>query len=82
LFSLLAFDGTIAEMNITDSPRFGYRGVELDVASNFVPKSTIMKLLNVMALYKLNKLQLKLANNEGWRLEIPEIPELTQVRFI
>lgn len=80
LFSLLAFDGTIQEMNITDEPRFHYRGVMLDVASNFYPRATIIKLLNAMALYKLNKLQLKLANNEGWRIQIKDIPELTQVK--
>ncbi|XP_033752239.1 putative beta-hexosaminidase [Pecten maximus] len=79
LFSLLAFDGTVQEMEISDEPRFPYRGVMLDVASNFYPKSTVIKLLNVMALYKLNKLQLKLANNEGWRIEVPDIPELAQI---
>ena len=79
LFSLFAFDGTIQEMTVLDEPRFGYRGLMLDVASNFVSKDTVIKLINIMSLYKLNKLQLNLANNDGWRLEIPDIPELTQV---
>ena len=80
LFSLLAFGGTIPAISIFDQPRFGYRGVQLDVARNFFPKSTVMKLMDAMALYKLNKLQLNLADDEGWRLQIEGLPELTDVR--
>jgi hexosaminidase len=64
---------------IEDAPRFHHRGLTLDVARNFQSKQTIFKLLDAMAFYKLNKLQLHLADDEGWRLEIPGLPELTQV---
>lgn len=79
LFSLLAFGGTIPTMTITDEPRFGHRGLLLDLARNFFPKSTVIKLLEVMALFKLNKLQLNLADDEGWRLDIETLPELAKV---
>jgi len=54
----------------------------LDVSRNFKPKAWIMKFLDVMSMYKLNKLHLHLTDDEGWRLEIPEIPELTEVHII
>lgn len=82
LFSLLAFGGTIPTMTITDQPRFNYRGLLLDVARNFFPKSSIIKLLEVMALFKLNKLQLNLADDEGWRLDIETFPELAKVIYM
>ena len=62
---------------ILDAPRFAYRGMMLDVARNFQSKETVFKLLDLMAFYKLNKFEINLANDEGWRLEIPGIPELT-----
>ena len=65
--------------SISDQPRFSYRGVHVDVCRNFHPKPVILKLIDVMAMYKLNKLHFHLADDEGWRLEIPGIPELTQV---
>lgn len=66
-------------VNVTDKPRFGYRAVMIDVARNFQPKKEILKLLDVMALYKLNTLHFHLTDDEGWRLEIPALPELTAV---
>lgn len=62
---------------ISDAPRFEYRGLLLDVARNFQSKQTVFKLLDLMARYKLNKFHLHLTDDEGWRLEIPGIPELT-----
>ena len=59
--------------------RFEYRGLMVDAASNFIPKEWLIKLLDVMGMYKLNTLHLRLSDNEGWRLEIPGIPELTEV---
>jgi len=66
-------------MTIVDWPRFSYRGVHLDVARNFQTKQSVLKLLDLMAFYKFNTLELHLADDEGWRLEIPELPELTGV---
>ena len=54
--------------------------MHVDVGRNFHGKEVILKLLDAMAMYKLNKLYLHLTEDEGWRLEIPGIPELTQVR--
>jgi len=64
---------------ITDSPRFVYRAFMLDVGRNFQPKSEIFKVLDVMALYKLNVFHMHLTEDEGWRLQIPSLPELTSV---
>ncbi|HTE49944.1 MAG TPA: family 20 glycosylhydrolase [Kofleriaceae bacterium] len=68
---------TLPEVHIADAPGFVYRGMHLDVARHFQPKETVEKLLDLMAYYKLNKLHLHLTDDEGWRLEIPGIPELT-----
>lgn len=64
---------------IEDAPRYPYRGLQLDVARNFKPKKDIFKLLDAMSLIKLNKFHLHLSEDEGWRLEIPGLPELTKV---
>ncbi|MDF2179870.1 family 20 glycosylhydrolase [Aliiglaciecola sp. CAU 1673] len=63
----------------SDGPRYGFRGLHLDVARNFQPKSQVLSLLDAMALLKLNKLHLHLADDEGWRLQIPGLAELTEV---
>ncbi|MBV7299619.1 beta-N-acetylhexosaminidase [Enterovibrio paralichthyis] len=64
---------------IEDAPRFEYRGVMVDVARNFHSKEAILRTVDQMAAYKLNKLHLHLTDDEGWRLEIPGLPELTDV---
>jgi hexosaminidase len=65
-------------IKIQDYPRFQYRGIHLDVARNFQSKEEVLKLLDVMAFYKLNKFHFHLTDDEGWRIEIPKLPELTQ----
>mmetsp|Transcript_44497 Transcript_44497/g.87284 ORF Transcript_44497/g.87284 Transcript_44497/m.87284 type:complete len:874 (+) Transcript_44497:265-2886(+) len=70
---------TLKEMTVYDKPRFGYRGHQVDVARNFRSKDAIMKTIDAMALWKLNVLHLALTNDEGWRLEIPGLEELTSV---
>jgi len=69
----------VPTVTVEDGPRFEYRGVHLDVARNFHSVEELYKLLELMALYKLNRLHLHLCDDEGWRLEIPGLPELTQV---
>jgi len=69
----------IKSVNIIDSPAFQYRGIMLDVARNFHGMHAVKKLLDIMAHYKLNRLHLSLTNDEGWRIEIPEFPELTDI---
>lgn len=66
-------------VQIEDAPRFGYRGLHIDVSRNFQQVETIKKLIDLMAFYKLNVLHFHLTDDEGWRLEIPALPELTQV---
>lgn len=69
----------LPEISIEDEPRFEYRGFFLDVARNFQSKEAVFKLLDLMAFYKLNAFHFNLANDEGWRIEIPGLPELTEV---
>ncbi len=69
----------VPEISIKDAPRFAYRGMHLDVARNFNDKVAVKKLIDAMAFYKLNVLHLHLTEDEAWRLEIQELPELTQV---
>ncbi len=66
-------------VEVVDVPRFGYRSVMLDVSRNFQPKDALLKVLDVMSLYKLNTLHLHFSDDEGWRIEIPSLPELTTV---
>ncbi|MCH6236721.1 family 20 glycosylhydrolase [Cognataquiflexum rubidum] len=69
----------LPKISIEDEPRFEYRGFFLDVARNFQSKEAILKILDLMAFYKLNVFHFNLANDEGWRIEIPGLPELTEV---
>ncbi|XP_032217891.2 beta-hexosaminidase [Nematostella vectensis] len=73
----LGHSGYVPKVTIRDAPRFEYRGMEIDLGRNFMPKSEILKLIDAMSMYKLNKLHLHLTDDEGWRLEIPGLPELT-----
>src|SRR3989475_322754 len=64
-------------IRVVDAPRFGYRGFMLDVARNFHPKAVVLRTLDLIARYKLNVFHLHLTDDEGWRIEIPSLPELT-----
>ncbi|ETS29250.1 beta-N-acetylhexosaminidase [Photorhabdus temperata] len=81
LLSLIPVDGSgkIATLAVKDAPRFEYRGTILDVGRNFHSKQAVLRLLDQMASYKLNKFHFHLSDDEGWRLEIPGLPELTEV---
>jgi len=70
---------TVTGVEISDQPRFGHRAIMLDVARHFHSKKQLLKLLDLMGFYKLNVLHLHFSDDEGWRLEIPSLPELTQV---
>lgn len=70
---------TMEVLTIEDAPRFAYRGLLVDVARNFQTPATIRKVLDVMAYYKLNVLHFYLTDDEGWRIEIESLPELTAV---
>jgi hexosaminidase len=66
-------------IRVVDAPRFGYRGFMLDVARNFQSKSAVLRTLDLLARYKLNVFHFHLTEDEGWRIEIPSLPELTAV---
>ncbi|MGY4877924.1 beta-N-acetylhexosaminidase [Vreelandella aquamarina] len=72
-------DGHVPAMQVDDAPRYDYRGVMLDVARNFKDKAAVLRLLDQMAAYKLNRFHFHLTDDEGWRLEIPGLVELTKV---
>lgn len=69
----------IANWKIKDEPRFQHRAFMMDIARNFQPKSQILKVLDVLSLYKINVFHLHFNDDEGWRIEIDGLPELTQV---
>ncbi|HMH19896.1 MAG TPA: family 20 glycosylhydrolase, partial [Burkholderiales bacterium] len=64
-------------LNITDYPRFGYRGLLLDVGRHYFPVSYLKKLLDLAAQYKINRFHWHLTDNEGWRIQINQYPRLT-----
>ncbi|ULQ50863.1 family 20 glycosylhydrolase [Flavihumibacter fluvii] len=69
----------IGSITIEDAPRFAFRSVHLDVGRNFQTKETILRTLDLMAAYKLNHLLFYTTEDEGWRIEIDGLPELTEV---
>ncbi|MFT7772835.1 family 20 glycosylhydrolase [Roseateles sp.] len=66
-------------LHLVDAPRFAYRGLLLDVARSFMTVQEVGRVLELMARLKLNTLHLHLSDDEGWRLEIAALPELTAV---
>ena len=66
-------------VEIKDHPRFEYRGLHIDVARNFQTKEQVKRVLNWMAMYKLNTLHFHFSEDDAWRIEIPALPELTTV---
>jgi hexosaminidase len=75
----LVTNGTMPSVEIRDAPRFRWRGLLIDEGRHFFGKPTLFKIIDEMAEYKLNVLKLHLTDYEGWRLEIPAYPKLTQV---
>ncbi|QDU34101.1 Beta-hexosaminidase [Poriferisphaera corsica] len=67
----------IPGVRITDTPRFKYRGLMLDEARNFHGKTFVKRLLDIMAIHKLNRLHWHLTDDQGWRIEIKRYPLLT-----
>ena len=72
-------DWTVPVLTITDQPRFGYRGLLVDVARFFSPKENLLRIIDCMAMLKLNKLHLHLVDDNGWRIEIKKYPLLTEI---
>ncbi|MBA2500148.1 MAG: family 20 glycosylhydrolase [Chitinophagaceae bacterium] len=66
-------------VEITDYPRFGWRGLLLDVARHFFTVQEVKDFIDQMAAYKYNRLHLHLTDDQGWRLQIKSLPELTEI---
>lgn len=69
----------VPAVRVTDEPRFGYRGLMVDVARYFISKEHLKRIIDTMGMLKLNKLHLHLTDDNGWRLEIKRYPLLTSV---
>lgn len=81
LLSIIS-NGEVPWLTVEDSPRYEYRGLSIDVARNFLAKAEVMRIIDGMVMFKMNKLHLHLTDDEGWRLEIPGLPELTKVGLV
>lgn len=66
-------------VSVTDYPRFGWRGLMLDVSRHFFTKEEVKKYMDQMSAYKYNVLHLHLSDDQGWRIEIKSLPQLTNV---
>ena len=69
---------TVPCVTITDAPRFEWRGMELDCSRHFFTVDEVYKLLDVLALYKIDKMHWHLTDDQGWRIEIKRYPLLTE----
>jgi hexosaminidase len=72
-------DWTVPCVKITDYPRFGWRGLMLDVSRHYFPKEAVKKYINQLAKYKMNVFHWHLTDDQGWRIEIKSLPELTNI---
>jgi len=70
---------TVPCVAITDHPRFAWRGLHVDPARHFIPKSAVLRFIDAMALLKFNNLHLHLTDDQGWRIEIKKYPKLTEI---
>lgn len=65
-------------VNIKDGPEFGWRGMMLDVSRHFLEKDSVKKVIDILAMHKMNKLHWHLVDGIGWRIQIDQYPELTK----
>ena len=68
-----------ASVIIEDNPRFGYRGMMLDVSRHFMPLNFIKKFIDIIAMHKMNTFHWHLSDDQGWRIEIKKYPKLTSI---
>ena len=69
----------LAPVVINDAPRFGYRGVMLDVARHYEPVSFVKKFIDLLAIHNINTFHWHLTEDQGWRIEIKKYPKLTEL---
>lgn len=66
-------------VSVKDAPRFGYRGILLDPCRHFMPVENIKRYIDVLSLFKINRLHLHLTEDQGWRIEIKKYPKLQEI---
>lgn len=74
-----AAPGAVPGVEIEDRPRLAHRGLMVDISRHFFGPATLTKVIDLMAAYKLNVLHLHLSDDQGWRIEVPGRPELTEI---
>ena len=66
-------------VTIKDAPRFGWRGMHLDVCRHFFPVAFVKRYIDILALHKMNTFHWHLTEDQGWRIEIKQYPKLTEI---
>lgn len=79
ILQIVENEGAVPHGTIIDEPRFAYRGMMLDVSRHFFDKDFVLKQIDALARYKMNRLHLHLTDAAGWRIEIKKYPRLTQL---
>lgn len=81
LFQLTATDNakTIPHLEITDEPKFAWRGMHLDCSRHFFSVDFVKKYIDYLAMYKMNTFHWHLTDDQGWRIEIKKYPKLTEI---
>ncbi len=69
----------IPSVSIEDVPRYGYRGMHLDVGRHFFPTDFIKRFIDLLAMHKINVMHWHLTEDQGWRIEIKKYPKLTEI---
>ena len=64
---------------INDAPRYGYRGMMLDVGRHYITPDSVKQFIDMLALHNMNRMHWHLSEDQGWRIEIKQYPELTQI---
>lgn len=72
-------NATLPNVTINDEPRFGYRGIMLDVARHFQPVSFVKKFIDLLAMHNVNRFHWHLTEDQGWRIEIKKHPKLAEL---
>lgn len=72
-------DIALPAVEINDYPRFSYRGAHLDVSRHFFPVDSVKRFIDMLALHNMNRFHWHLTDDQGWRIEIKGLPELTEV---
>lgn len=75
----LAKENSIPAVEITDYPRFAYRGMHLDVSRHFYDVAAVKRFIDQLAYHKINRFHWHLTDDQGWRVEIKQYPKLTEI---